>query len=122
MSAVRVPHIVYTPSEYVVQTPSAATLSGNISSPGPATTDLIGHLDNLLARYLHTLDAYTSARTALSQQLANVKFSSLSVLCSTALTSAQGFLSLAQANFAALPGQRFGRDYYDGRMKSRIRV
>ncbi|PSN70357.1 hypothetical protein BS50DRAFT_571617 [Corynespora cassiicola Philippines] len=65
---------------------------------------LIEQLDQLLEKYLETLDEYQKAQ----QQLA--KFLS------------SGYLSLAQANFSNSSRTRFGQDYYDERMQAQRKV
>jgi coiled-coil domain-containing protein 115 len=66
----------------------------------------ISHLDALLTTYLSHLDSYSTLRTTLSSSLSSAH------------------LSLAQAQRSALlpPGQRYGQDMYDERMKAGRRV
>ncbi|EON66328.1 hypothetical protein W97_05721 [Coniosporium apollinis CBS 100218] len=64
----------------------------------PSREALLDNLDTLLERYLHLLDEYQAARQQLQKQLS------------------AGYISLAQANFSAPRGVRYGRDCYDERM------
>jgi hypothetical protein len=77
---------------------------------------LISRLDDLLEQYLHTLDAYQKARELLSKQLSSVKSCSHPLPISI-LTSSQGYLSLAQANFQNRSTSHYGKDSYDERMQ-----
>ncbi|OAL57073.1 hypothetical protein IQ07DRAFT_496745 [Pyrenochaeta sp. DS3sAY3a] len=62
---------------------------------------LVAELDELLERYLHTLNEYDKVRKELSKQLSS------------------GYLSLAQANFHSnSSSMRYGQDYYDERMQA----
>ncbi|KAF1841399.1 uncharacterized protein K460DRAFT_419467, partial [Cucurbitaria berberidis CBS 394.84] len=62
---------------------------------------LIAQLDELLERYLHTLDEYEKVRRELAKQLSS------------------GYLSLAQANFHnSSSAIRYGQDCYDERMQA----
>lgn len=70
----------------------------------PSREALLDNLDTLLERYLHLLDEYQTARQQLQKQLS------------------AGYISLAQANFSAPRGVRYGRDYYDERMGATRRV
>jgi hypothetical protein len=74
-----------------------------MSNPPPYN---LTHLDNLLTTYLHLLDTYTQQRTTLSTHLSS------------------GFFSLAQAQRSSMlpPGQRYGQEMYDQRMKAARRV
>lgn len=62
----------------------------------------ITHLDDLLASYLELLDTYTRQRDDLSAHLSS------------------GFFRLAQAQRSSMlpPGQRYGKEMYDERMKA----
>ncbi|KAH7381633.1 hypothetical protein BKA66DRAFT_530897 [Pyrenochaeta sp. MPI-SDFR-AT-0127] len=61
---------------------------------------LVAQLDQLLERYLHTLDEYEKVRQELSKQLSS------------------GYMSLAQANFHNSSATiRYGQDCYDERMQ-----
>lgn len=55
-------------------------------------------VDALVLHYLDTLETYQAQIQQLSKNLAD------------------GYLHLAEANFHAPPGRRYGRDYYDARM------
>ena len=74
-----------------------------MSNPPPYN---ITHLDTLLSTYLNLLDTYTQQRTTLSTHLSS------------------GFFSLAQAQRSSMlpPGQRYGQEMYDQRMKAVRRV
>ncbi|KAF1947228.1 hypothetical protein EJ02DRAFT_430056 [Clathrospora elynae] len=62
---------------------------------------LIGQLDSLLERYLHTLDKYEKVGRELSKQLSS------------------GYMSLAQANFHnSSSAIKYGQDCYDERMQA----
>ncbi|KAH7079300.1 hypothetical protein BKA63DRAFT_563941 [Paraphoma chrysanthemicola] len=61
---------------------------------------LVAKLDQLLEKYLHTLDEYQKAREQLSKQLSS------------------GYLSLAQANFQNRSTTHYGQDSYDERMQA----
>ena len=78
-------------------------------------------LDDLLERYLHFLDQYGTLQQSLARLLSRVSISELESDC-THSESAQGYLSLAQANFSNPNRARYGRDHYDDRMKALIRV
>ncbi|KAH7078601.1 hypothetical protein FB567DRAFT_596197 [Paraphoma chrysanthemicola] len=65
---------------------------------------LVAKLDELLEKYLHTLDEYQKAREQLSKQLSS------------------GYLSLAQANFHNRSTTHYGQDSYDERMQATRRV
>ncbi|KAH9866415.1 hypothetical protein IAQ61_008420 [Plenodomus lingam] len=68
---------------------------------GPQKDILIEELDELLERYLHTLDEYQRFKDELSKQLSS------------------GFMSLAQANFHnSSSAIRYGQDCYDDRMQA----
>jgi hypothetical protein len=86
--------------------PSSSTTSHaapTLPEPPPYTTS---HLDALLTRYLYLLDTYTTTHTRLCTSLSS------------------GFFSLAQANRSSMlpPGQRYGQEMYDQRMKAGRRV
>ena len=90
-----------------------ATSSSQLPSPphSPAPTSptySTTHLDTLLAQYLALLHDYTDNRASLSTQFS------------------AGFFNLAQAQRSSLlpPGQRYGEEMYDQRMKAirRMRV
>ncbi|KAL5113483.1 hypothetical protein ACEQ8H_008647 [Pleosporales sp. CAS-2024a] len=71
------------------------------SQTGDANKDaLIVRLDELLEKYLHTLDDYQKLREQLSKQLSS------------------GYLSLAQANFQNRSTTHYGQDNYDERMQA----
>ncbi|KAL9102678.1 MAG: hypothetical protein Q9163_002200 [Psora crenata] len=61
-------------------------------------------LDDLLERYLILLDQYQTLQAELSRHLAS------------------GYLSLAQANFTAPNGIRYGPDFYDERAQASSQV
>ena len=61
-------------------------------------------LDALWISYLNTLDLYQQAQAQLQKHLSS------------------GFFSLAQANRSAQAGRRYGRDWYDDRMRASWRV
>lgn len=61
-------------------------------------------IDRLLHRYLLLLDHYTRLRRTLSELQSDI------------------YQSLAQANFAAERGLRYGQDQYDGRMRAARRL
>lgn len=75
-------------------------------TPSPSPPYNITHLDDLLASYLTQLDAYSTLRASLSTSLSS------------------GFFSLAQAQRSSMlpPGQRYGQEMYDERMKAGRRV
>ncbi|KAI4145277.1 MAG: hypothetical protein LQ340_006339, partial [Diploschistes diacapsis] len=83
-----------------------ATISPPSSRPStPPPEASLSTLSDLLERYLHLLDQYTTLRAQLSQDLSS------------------GFLSLAQANFNAPSHvRRYGQDLYDERMRATLRV
>ena len=78
------------------------------STDSVSSSDLVSHLDTLLAHYLVLLDTYTRLRARLSSE-----FSS-------------GFLSLAHANRNASStlgaGRRYGPTEFDSRMKASIGI
>ena len=80
---------------------------------------LIRSLDDLLERYLQLLDQYRTLQQSLARLLSKVRINELNC---THSESAQGYLSLAQANFSNPNRARYGRDHYDDRMKALIRV
>lgn len=82
---------------------------------------LVRSLDDLLERYLHLLDQYGTLQQSLARLLSRVTSNELSFDC-THSEYAQGYLSLAQANFSNPNRARYGRDHYDDRMKALIRV
>ena len=73
-------------------------------------------LNSLLERYLHLLDRYQILQQSLSQLLSRVRTDWL-VMHTTAHT-AQGYLSLAQANFSNPNHVRYGQEVYDDRMQA----
>jgi hypothetical protein len=89
--------------------PPHATSTITLSSLPPTTHEppyTLTHLDTLLTTYLTYLDTYTRHRTQLSTSLST------------------GFLHLAQAQRSSMlpPGQRYGQEMYDQRMKAGQRV
>ena len=82
---------------------------------------LVRSLDDLLERYLQSLDQYRTLQQSLARLLARVMINDLESNC-THSEFAQGYLSLAQANFLNPNRARYGRDHYDDRMKAFIRV
>ncbi|KAJ5668052.1 uncharacterized protein N7477_006622 [Penicillium maclennaniae] len=69
-----------------------------------ASSELLASLDALLEQYLHLLDQQQKLQSGLSKHLSS------------------GFLALAHANYTCPPGRRYGRDYYDDRMKTNKKV
>jgi coiled-coil domain-containing protein 115 len=94
-------------SEYPLP-PSIMSTSPSYSASSPAEAEPynITHLDALLATYLSYLESYSTLRSSLNSNLQS------------------GFFSLAQAQRSALlpPGQRYGTDMYDERLKAGRRV
>ena len=82
---------------------------------------LLRSLDDLLERYLQLLDQYGTLQQSLARLLSRVRINELESNCIHS-ESAQGYLSLAQANFSNPNRARYGRDHYDDRMKALIRV
>ncbi|KAL5384103.1 hypothetical protein DPSP01_005576 [Paraphaeosphaeria sporulosa] len=74
--------------------------ASEIQSSVPGKDELLLRLDDLLERYLHTLDAYQKAQQQLTKHLSS------------------GYLSLAQANFNNNAHTRYGQDYFDERMQA----
>ncbi|KAI9846027.1 MAG: hypothetical protein M1838_001477 [Thelocarpon superellum] len=70
----------------------------------PASEELSVVLDGLLERFLNLLDDYQLLRQQMSKGLSS------------------GYLSIAQANFAAPSRVRYGQDHYDNRMQALRRV
>ena len=83
--------------------------------------ELVRSLDDLLERYLQLLDQYRTLQQSLARLLSKVRINELESNC-THSEFAQGYLSLAQANFSNPNRARYGRDHYDDRMKALIRV
>ncbi|KAF2440229.1 hypothetical protein P171DRAFT_367906 [Karstenula rhodostoma CBS 690.94] len=75
-----------------------------LPSSVPEKDELVSRLDDLLERYLHTLDAYQKAQQQLMTHLSS------------------GYLSLAQANFNNNAHTRYGQDYFDERMQASRKV
>ncbi|KAH9868207.1 hypothetical protein J1614_007279 [Plenodomus biglobosus] len=89
--------------------PSSNEIAGDAgtarASDDSRKNKLVEELDELLERYLHTLDEYQRVRSELSNQLSS------------------GFMSLAQANFHnSSSAIRYGKDCYDDRMQAIRRV
>ncbi|KAJ5119684.1 hypothetical protein N7448_010353 [Penicillium atrosanguineum] len=72
--------------------------------PAEASSELLASLDALLEQYLHLLDRQQKLQSGLSKHLSS------------------GFLALAHANYTCPPGRRYGRDYYDDRMKTNQKI
>ncbi|KAJ5198286.1 uncharacterized protein N7498_007403 [Penicillium cinerascens] len=72
--------------------------------PAEASSELLASLDTLLEQYLHLLDRQQKLQSGFSKQLSS------------------GFLALAHANYTCPPGRRYGRDYYDERMKTNKKI
>ncbi|KAJ4357371.1 uncharacterized protein N0V89_001946 [Didymosphaeria variabile] len=66
--------------------------------------ELVSRLDDLLERYLLTLDAYQKAQQQLTRHLSS------------------GYLDLARANFTNNARARYGQDYYDERMQASRKI
>lgn len=87
----------------VLPSPNGITGDASIAkaSDDSRKNKLAEELDELLERYLHTLDEYQRVRSVLSKQLSS------------------GYMSLAQANFHnSSSAIRYGKDCYDDRMQA----
>ncbi|KAH4127785.1 hypothetical protein HBI25_003070 [Parastagonospora nodorum] len=83
-----------------VQSPLVDIPESKVGSHDQDKNILINRLDELLEKYLHTLDKYQRVRELLSKQLSS------------------GYLSLAQANFQNRSTTHYGQDNYDERMQA----
>lgn len=81
---------------------------------------LVRSLDDLLERYLHLLNQYQTLQQSLAQHFSRVRIDLAEFW--THSQSAQGYLSLAQANFSNPNRVRYGQDHYDDRMQASARV
>ena len=81
-----------------MQTPEPDIVSS--SKTDTSRLELEDHLDDLWESYLELLDQYTKAQDEIKRHLNS------------------GFLSLAKAQSSASLGRRYGKDWYDERMKA----
>ncbi|KAF1913531.1 hypothetical protein BDU57DRAFT_540941 [Ampelomyces quisqualis] len=87
-----------------VDTQQPHTSVADTESPSADKDALVTRLDELLEKYLHTLDQYQKTREQLSRQLSS------------------GYMSLAQANFQNRSATHYGQDSYDERMQAARKV
>jgi hypothetical protein len=80
-----------------MQTPEPESRSSKMDT---SLLELEDHLDELWENYLELLDQYTKAQDEIKKHLNS------------------GFLSLAKAQSSASLGRRYGKDWYDERMKA----
>ena len=88
------------------------------------TDQKLAELDALLERYLHLLDRHQRLHAELGKQLSFVSRLQRwhSSFVEILILTKQGFLALSHANYCAPPGRRYGKDYYDERMKATRRM
>lgn len=105
-----------------IQGPLSAVDNARSNVQSVEKDTLITQLDELLERYLHTLNEYEKVRRELSKQLSSVSTQPNQLcLCHLCLTLLKGYMSLAQANFHN-SSFRYGQDCYDERMQAILKM
>jgi hypothetical protein len=106
-----------------VQSQSTVLPGNTIRAQESGKDALVVRLDELLEKYLHTLDEYQKVREQLSKQLSSVSRFRLSAhAVKVVVNELQGYLSLAQANFQNRSTTHYGQDNYDDRMQATRKV